>query len=133
MTSPLDIQGQHRGGRVLPAACQILVQAAQSELPAHLGLDDAGADAPAADEHTLLDQVLHRPAHRRTGQAELLGEQQLVVQPAARGKPAVEDGRFEGLGDLEVQGRGSSGPRRSDAISSWDSTGAGRGIVASAT
>ena len=97
------LEAQHRGGRLLPGVREVVVEAGQLQGPAHLGLHDPGADAAPADDQPLVHELLHGPSHRRPGDAQLLGEHDLVVEQGALGEGAGGDRLLEVLGDLEPQ------------------------------
>jgi hypothetical protein len=99
-----DREAEHLRARRPPGLGQVVVQAGQLDLAAHLGVDDLGAHAALADQQPAVDQVLDGPAHGRPGQAELVGQVDLVVQPRPRGQVTGLDELLEVLGDLEVEG-----------------------------
>ena len=100
---PDHLVGQHHRRRGLVMAGQIVEQAGQLDRPGDLAVHHLGADPALADQQALVDQFLDGAAHGGPGQAELLGQADLVVQPVAGREIALVDGVLDLLGDLEVQ------------------------------
>src|SRR5690606_40726384 len=99
---------QDPGGRPLSGGLQVVVEAAQFQRAFDLAVHHLGADAAAPHQESLVDQGLDGLADGRPGQSEPGGELYLVAQEAAGGQCAVLDGRFELLGQLEVQRDGGT-------------------------
>src|SRR5690606_12775533 len=78
-----------------------------------LAVHDLGADAAFADEQAFVHQILDRLADGGPGQAEPVGELDLVVQAAARGQVTLFDRLGDLLGDLEIE-RHRAGPVQGD-------------------
>ncbi len=72
-------------------------------MAAHARVYHLGAHAPLADEQPLVDQVLDGLPHRRAGQAELVGQRDLVLQAAAGRHLTGFDHLLQPLCHLEVQ------------------------------
>ena len=60
-----------------------------------------GPDAALAHQQPTVDQVLDGAAHRRPGQAELVGQVDLVLQPGPRRQLPGLDLVLQRLGDLK--------------------------------
>ena len=74
-----------------PGPGQVVVEAGELQRPAQLGLYHARPDATPAYHEALVDQVLHRPSHGGTREAEGRGEVDLVLEQRPRGKRAGAD------------------------------------------
>ena len=94
-----------RGG-LLAAAGEVVEEAREFEVPAHLARDDLGAHAALAHEQAGADQLVHRLAHGRAREVELRRELDLVLEPRAGLKGAAADHRLDALDHLVVQGNG---------------------------
>ena len=99
-----DREAEHlRAGRP-PGLGQVVVEAGQLHLAAYLGVHDLGAHPALADQQPAVDEVLDGLAHGLPGQAELVGQIDLVVQSGTRGQVTGLDELLEVLGDLEIEG-----------------------------
>jgi hypothetical protein len=103
-------------------AGQVVEEAGEGERPAHRAGDDHGAEAPAAHQQALTDQGLDRLAQGGPADRELVGELDLVVQPAAGGQRSGGDRLLQLLGDLEIE-RHRTVPVDDDPVQ-WDLFGA---------
>jgi hypothetical protein len=74
-----DTEAEHPRARFPPGLGQVFVQAGQLDLTAHLGVHDLRPDAALADQQPAVDQVPDGPAHGRPGQAEPVGQVDLVL------------------------------------------------------
>jgi hypothetical protein len=104
---PASVPGQHLGGGLLPGAAQVVVQAGELDRALDLAVHHLGADAALAYEQALVDEVLDGLADRRPRQAELVGQQDLVVQPGAGHQVSAPDRLGDLLGHLEVERHGA--------------------------
>ena len=77
-------EADHGGGRIPAGLGQVVVQAGELDLAADLGVHDLGADAALADQQAAVDQVADGLAHGRPGQAEPVGQVDLVLEPGSR-------------------------------------------------
>lgn len=98
-----DRVAQHAGGGALAGRLQVVVEAAQLQRSSDLAVQDLGADAPAAYQQTLVDERLDGLADGRPGEPEPARQLDLVAEEAARREPALLDGGFELLRQLEVE------------------------------
>jgi hypothetical protein len=96
-------EAQHARVRIPAGLGQVVVEAGQLDLAAHLGVHDLRAHTTLADQQPALDQVLDGPAHGRPGQAELVGQIDLVVQPCPGGQFPRLDEVLQVLRHLEVE------------------------------
>ncbi len=64
---------------------------------------DEYPDAALAHQHPAVDEVLDSAAHRRPGQAQLVGQVDLVLQPGSGHQLPGVDEVLQMLGDLEIQ------------------------------
>jgi hypothetical protein len=96
-------QAEHLGPRLAAVARQVLVQAGELGAPVHHLLGDRGADAPPADQHALRHQLGDGAAHGGPGQAQPLGQRQLVLEGVTGAeRPGVDRGG-QLLGQLVVE------------------------------
>jgi hypothetical protein len=106
-------EADHGGGRVPAGLGQVVVQAGELDLAADLGVHDLGADAAFADQQAAVHQVADGLAHRGAGQAEPVGQVDLVLQPGPGGQLTGLNELLEMLGDLEIE-RDRAGPVHPD-------------------
>ena len=66
-------------------------------------MHDLGPHAAFADQQPAVDQVLDRAAHRRPGQAKLVGQVDLVLKPYPSRQLTGLDELLHMLGHLEIQ------------------------------
>ena len=95
--------GQHIRGRCLVVIGEVVEQGGQLDGPGDLTVNDLRADPALAHQQALVDQFLDRPAHGGSGQAELFGQADLVVQSVTGSEIALIDGMLDLLSNLEVQ------------------------------
>ncbi len=74
---------EHARGRPLTGSGQVVVEAGELDLASNPPVHHLGAHATLADEQPLVDQLLDRLPHRRPGQAELVGQGDLALEPVA--------------------------------------------------
>jgi hypothetical protein len=98
---------QHARGRRLALPREVLVQARQLDVAGDPAVHDLRADAAAAHEQALVDEVLDRAADGGPGEPEPVAERDLVLETCARGQRAVVDRRLQQVGDLVVEGHGA--------------------------
>jgi len=82
---------------------QVVEEAGQLDLAAYRRVYHLGAHAPLAHEQPLVDQVLDGVPHRRPGQAEPVGQIDLVLEPRPRRQLTGLDQVLQVLRHLEVE------------------------------
>ena len=97
----------------LPARARSSLRLVELQRPAQLGLDHASADATPAHHEALVDEVLHRPAHGGTREAEGRGEVDLVLEQRPRREARRSGSHPRGAARPgSTRARGCSGRRR---------------------
>ncbi len=94
---------EHARGRPLTGSGQVVVEAGQLDLASDPPVHHLGAHATLADEQPLVDQLLDRLPHRRPGQAELVGQGDLALEPVAGLERPGLDRLLDLGGHLRVQ------------------------------
>jgi hypothetical protein len=128
-------EAEHAGGGHPAGLVQVVEQAGQLDFAAHLGLHHLSADPTLADQQAPVDQVLDGPAHGGAGQAELIGQVNLVLEPRPSGQLTGLDEVLQMLRDLEVE-RDRAVPVHPEGrggVSHGDLSGARRGLTSAAT
>ena len=101
--TPLGREAEHPRVRIAAGLGQVVVEAGQLDLALHLGVDHLRPHAALADQQPLVDEVLDRLAHRRPGQAQPVGQVDLVLEPCPRRQFAGLDEVLQVLCHLEVE------------------------------
>jgi hypothetical protein len=91
-----------RGGAVGQA--QVVVEAREFDTAGEAAAHHLGADAPAAHEQPLIHEFLDGAADGRTGDREMLGELEFVLDPRSGSEVSPLDGLLHPPGDLVVEG-----------------------------
>ena len=113
VVSGLDLVDDHPGARRLVRPGQVVVEAGQLDRALDQPVHHLGADAALADEQALGDELLDRPAHGRAGQAEPVGELDLVLEPRRPGPGRRSRSRpRSGAPPGSRAAPGSTGPHR---------------------